>query len=130
MSRWGEEYDGELLKEEKIKVDVLFSFKSMTLVLNRIIEETREYDDKYPKSELLKIWASALGVLFFLFLFSYNILICATGLFIFFYGFVLIQVYKAWKRFKYPGGKYWLMTVLALAVEFALARVVQGFIFG
>ena len=64
MSRWGDDNDEELKRNEKIKVGFMFSFKGMSHVVRQIEETTKEWDDKYPKTELLKIWANVM-LLFF-----------------------------------------------------------------
>ena len=79
---------------EPIKVGFLFSFKSMSMLIQRIEEETGEYDNRYPKRELLKIWANCLVLIFVLACVSHSIFIVATGPFIFFYCYVLFQVIK------------------------------------
>lgn len=129
MGNWGEEWEEELQRDEKLKVGLLLSFKSMSLVIQRIEEETREWDDKYPKSELLKIWGSTMVILLFLFTFSYSALIVATGLFFFFYGYVLLQLGKAWKRFKYSAAFYWGITIPALILVLILGINLQTLIF-
>lgn len=111
----------EMEKEGELKVKLLLSFKSMTLVINRLVEETREITDKYPKSELLKIWCSDMLIFFILFFASYNALFIATVPFMFFYGYVLISIGKAWKGFGYKKSQYVLMTIGALIVLLAIS---------
>ncbi len=125
-----DDYDDEVRyqRDEKLKVGVLFSFKSMSLIIGRIVEETKEIDDKYPKSELLKIWGCAMGMFFVLFLFSYSGLIAATVPFMMFYGYVLIQIVGAWKRFKYPKAQIIWGTIGALLAELAVALLLQSLI--
>lgn len=129
-SNWGDEFDEELKKDNRVKVGFLFNYMQMSRVLTEIEETAREWDDKYPKQELLKIWGSDMAIIFVLFTLSYNILVVATGLFFIFYGHILIQISKTWKRFHYSGWKYWGMTLLALIVLFAIAWFVRGLIFG
>lgn len=131
QSRWGDDIDEELQQEHKrIKVGFMFNYMQINRTLKRIEEETREWDDKYPKSELLKIWGCDMFFLLILFTMSYMALIVATGLFFFFYGHVLIQISGVWKRFKYSLLAYWGMTLGGLAVVFALGWLFRSLIFG
>lgn len=129
-SRWGDDMDEELQRDEKIKVGFLFNYMQMGNLLKRIEEETREWDDKYPKSELLKVWGSVMAIMLVLFTLSYNVLLIATGLFFFFYGHILVKVYGVWKRFQYSKKVYWGMTIGALAVAFVLGWLFRSLIFG
>ncbi len=132
MANWGEAFDEELMQmeKEKIEVGVMFSYKSMSAVIERIANETREWDDKHPKRDLLKIWTNLLPIFFVLFLFSYNVMIIATGIFYFFYGYILIQLFGVWRRFHYSKLQFWGMTVGALSALFAIAWFLRGVILG
>lgn len=129
-SRWGDEFDEELQRETKIKVGFVFNYMQIGKLCKRFEEETREWDDKYPKSELMKMWASIMCIMLVLFSVTYNILIMATGLFFFFYGHNLFQIYGVWKNFNYSTGAYWGMTFLTLAAELVLSYFIRGLIFG
>lgn len=129
-SRWGDDVDEELQRNEKIRVGFLFNYMQMGGVLKRIEEETREWDARYPKSELLKIWGSVMAIMLVLFTLSYNILLIVTGLFFFFYGHILFQVYGVWKRFQYAKATYLGMTAGGLAVTFALGWLFRSLLFG
>ena len=61
--------------------------------------------------------------------FSYNILMIVTVFFMLFYGYILIQLGKAWKRFNYPKWEYRLMSILGLIVAVAVGVVAQILIF-
>ena len=41
-------YDSEVAygKDNRLNVGILFSFKSMSLITERLVEETKEYDDQ------------------------------------------------------------------------------------
>ena len=117
-------------KEERFHIGFIVSFKSMTLLLNRMEDEIGEFDDQYPRKELLKIWSSIMVVMFVLFLLSYNILFVATLPFIFFYGLALKQLFHAWKRFKYQMGFLRIITLATLVVEIAAAFGLQVLILG
>ena len=125
-------YDAEVAygKNDRLKVGILFSFKSMSLITERLVEETREYDDKYPKSELLKIWGCAMMMMFLLFLFSYKLFLMATLPFMFFYGYALMRVFKAWKRFHYQKGGLMAATIIGLILEFAAGIGLQTLLLG
>jgi len=130
MSRWGDDYEMQLQQNTKINVDFMINFKRMSHIIDRIVEETAEWDDKHPKMDLLKIWASIMFVFLVLFTFSYSVLTVATGIFFFFYGYVLIQLAGAWKRFKYSSRTYWIMTLTTLVADLVLGLVLQGILFG
>ena len=130
MGNWGDEFDEELQDKKEIKVGIMFSFKSMNHVLGRIADETREWDDKHPKQELMKIWTNVMVIFLVLFSLSYSVLALATGFFYFFYLYIIIQIFGVWKQFHYSKAAYWLMTVGALAINFAIAWFIRGVIFG
>ena len=125
-------YDSEVAygKDNRLNVGILFSFKSMSLITERLVEETKEYDDKYPKSELLKIWGCAMMMLFFLFLFSYKLFLMATLPFMFFYGYALMRVFKAWKRFHYKKGGLMLATIFGVMLELVVGIGLQTLLLG
>lgn len=130
-SNWGDDVDEELLSPKtEFKPKFTINFKKMTFYIDRIVEETKEWDDKHPKDYLLKIWASVMIMMFVLFLFSYNVLIIATALFFGFYGYILFQLSKTYKRFGYKRLPYWIMTILTLAVLFVVSYYIKGYIFG
>ena len=53
-----------------------------------------------------------------------------AGFFYFFYLYIIIQIFGVWKQFHYSKAAYWLMTVGALAINFAIAWFIRGAIFG
>lgn len=129
MSRWGDDIDEELKKNEKVKAKFMISFKTMNYVVRQIEETTKEWDDKYPKFELLKIWANVLLFFVVLFTFTYNILIVVTGILFIFYGFIIFQIFGVWRSFKYSSIQYWLMTLAGIAAAFGIGWVLQSLIF-
>lgn len=130
MSNWGDDIDVELQNCQKLKVGFLLSFKSMTLALERLVQETRESDDKYPKSEFLKIWASIMLVFTVLLIFTYSVFAIATLLFMFFYGYAFFQLCRAWNSFKYSKFMFWGMTLAGIVVSVLISNVFRGMIFG
>lgn len=126
---WGEEFDEELKNEEEVEVGFRLGFKSMSFMIDRIIEETKEYDEKHPKDDLISILLNDLLIILVLVVFSYNILMIVTVFFMLFYGYILIQLGKAWKRFNYPMGQYRLMSIGGLLLVIVLGIVIQSFIF-
>ncbi|MBR3824601.1 MAG: hypothetical protein IKJ39_05325 [Lachnospiraceae bacterium] len=129
MGNWGEDFDEELKNQEEIEVGVRFGFKGMSFLIDRIVEETREYDDKHPKDDLRFILFNDLFIIAILVTFSYNILMIVTLFFMLFYGYILIQLGKAWKRFSYSMWQYRLMAILGLIVAVAVGVVAQILIF-
>lgn len=129
MANWGDDIDEELKKEEEITVGVRLGFKGMSFLIDRIVEETREYDEKHPKDDLTFILFNDLFIIAILTTFSYNILMIVTMFFMLFYGYILIQLGKAWKRFSYPMWQYRLMSILGLIAAVAIGVVAQILIF-
>lgn len=129
-SNWGDDIDEELQRDNRIKIGPTFNYMHMGKLIRQLEDETREWDNKYPKSELLKIWGCSMFMLLILFTFSYSILIVATGLFFFFYSHIILQVYRAWKRFNYPRLQYWLMTFGVLIVIILVSWFLRSRIFG
>lgn len=130
MAGWGDEYESTPRQEEKIKTGRIFSFKTMSFVIEKIKDETKEWDDKHPKDDLMAMWTNIMIIYLVLFTFTYNILIVATGLFFFFYFYVLFQMYGAWKQFGYSKAGYWVMTIAGILVTGAIGTILKSFIFG
>ncbi|MCQ2538061.1 MAG: hypothetical protein MJ124_06660 [Lachnospiraceae bacterium] len=122
------DYDAQYLKNHPLKVGFCIGFKSMALLINRLVDETGEVTSKYPKSELLKLWGYDMGIFFFVFLITYKVLTLAALPFYFFYGFVLVKLFIAWKKFKYSLWQLLLMTLVAFSAEFALAAFIRSLI--
>ena len=129
MAGWGDDIDEELKHVEEIEVGFRLGFKGMSFLIDRIVEETREWDDKHPKDDLRFILFNDLLIIAVLVACSYNILMIATVFFMLFYGYILIQLGKAWKRFNYPMGQYWLLTILGLIAAVVVGVVAQNLIF-
>ena len=128
MSNWGDDYEKVEEKDTKVKVRFMFSFKMMSIVINRISDETKEWDDNYPKKELLKILANIMVIFAFLFIFTYSFLVAATGIFFLFYAYALIQLFRAWKRFQYSRLVFWLYSIVGIAIAFGIGMVLQKLI--
>ncbi len=90
-----------------------------------MIEETAEYDENYPKKDIMNLWIGNMIAFFILFAASYTILMIVTLPFIFFYFMSLSKIFKAWKRFHYKMGYLWTITIIALIVDVAAAILVQ-----
>jgi len=127
---WGDEYENKPKQEVKIKYGRIFSFKTMSYAVNKIKDETREWDDKHPKDDLMAMWMNLMIVYLILFTVTYNILIVATGVFFFFYFYVLVQMYGAWKQFGYSKAGYWVMTIAGILITGVVGTLLRGFIFG
>ena len=65
-----DDYDDQIKQQERIKIGYKFNFKSMYMLIGRIIEEKGEYDEHYPKDGLYRLWGCAMAVLFILTQFS------------------------------------------------------------
>ncbi len=128
MGNWGDDYEQSMEKDTQIKVRFMFSFKMMSIVINRISDETKEWDDKHPKQDLLKILANIMVIFTVLFTFTYSFLVAATGIFFLFYIYALFQLFRAWKRFEYSGLVFWLYSVIGIAISFGIGMVLQKLI--
>lgn len=129
-SRWGDDIDEELKKKEKISVGFMWNFISMSHMVTRIDQEVGEREGDYPKSELMKMWGSAMVIILILAIFTYSVLMVATLPFLFFYGMLFFKISGALKRFGYPRKGYWALTILLLIVIVAASVAVQHFLFG
>ena len=125
------DYEVKYAKDEKIEVGFMVNFKSMSVMINRIVEETKEVTDQYPKSELKKIWGGIMFCYLILFALSYQILIVATLPFAILYTYTLFQLFKAWKGFKYPMKKLVWSTIGIVILDILLSipvRLLMGFV--
>lgn len=59
-SRWGDDIDEELQRDNRIKVGILFNYMHMGKVIKQLEEETREWDQNYPG---LIYWLMTVAVL-------------------------------------------------------------------
>ena len=127
-TNWGDDLDEEHQKKEKVHVGFMINFKNMAYYLEKIDEETQEWDDNYPKKELITIWKSAMVCVFVLFALSYEIFAFVMLPFVMFYVYILMRLGKVWTRFSYPAKLYWLVTVVGLIVMFAVAYAGRSFL--
>lgn len=130
MSNWGEEFDDELKNYARPRAHFSLNFRYITHMLDRIDEETREWDEKYPKSELMKLWGSVMVLYFILVCLTYSVLIIVTGAFYVFNTYALFHLYGKWKRFKYSKRSFLLMTAVMLMIVFVAGGFVRGMLFG
>ncbi len=130
MPNWGEEFDDELKNYDRPKAHFSLNFRYITHMLDRIDEETRDWNEKYPKSELMKLWGSVMALYFILVCLTYSVLIIVTGAFYVFNTYALFQLYGKWKRFKYSKGSFLLMTAIAMVIVFVAGGFVRGMLFG
>lgn len=128
MGNWGDDYEQTIEKDTKVKVRFMISFKMMSIVINRISDETKEWDSNYPKKDLLKILANIMVIFTVLFTFTYSFLVAATGIFFLFYVYALFQLSRAWKRFEYSGLVFWLYAIIGIAISFGIGMVLQKLI--
>lgn len=127
---WGEDNDEELQQKDDLQFGVLISFKSMINALNRICEETRDYDEKHPKDSLSNIWFGCMLVMSVFILFTYNVVAIATLPFLGFYTYVLIKISAAYKQFHYSRTKFWTLTIVVLLLIIAATTAAKIFILG
>ncbi len=127
MGNWGDESDPEVAELKEYKVRYTVNFKKIFVDVGEMSEHVLEVTDKHPKDDLMKLWAGAMTAYFVFFLLSYKILMIITLPFIVFYFIALVRIGSVWKSFKYKAWQYWLMTIGALIVIFAVAMVAQHF---
>lgn len=127
MGSWGDEYEVVREEEQQIKIGYVVSFKTMSFLIHKIREETKEYNGKHPKEELMSMWVNIMVVFLVLFTFTYSILISVTGVFFFFYFYVLVQLYGAWKQFKYSKGYFWGITAVGMIAAAVLGTLLRNF---
>ena len=125
MGNWGDDVDFEAKAIKDYEGRFTVNFKKIYMDVDEISEKTLEVTDKHPKDSLLKLWAGTMVGMFVFMIFAYQVFALVMIPFIAFYLIALFRIYKCWKNFKYNGATYWLMSVGAIGVLFALSRVVQ-----
>lgn len=129
-SRWGDDEEELQMKKEKISVGFMWNFISMNHMVTRIDQEVGEREGDYPKSELKKIWVSAMVIIQLLAILTHSVIMIATLPFIFFYALLFFKISGVLKRFGYPRKGYWAITIVLFIVIIAVAVIAQSFIFG
>ena len=123
MGNWGVDYEEEKLKDYEVRFTI--NFKKIYIDVDEVSEKTLEVNEKHPKDSLLKLWAGTMVGMFIFFLLSYQVLALATLPFLAFYLIALVRIGKCWKSFKYSAATFWLMSIAAMIVLFALAMAGQ-----
>lgn len=114
---WGDDIDDELQNKKKLRVGFMWNFISTNNMITRFDQEVGEVDENYPKSELSKMWYSTLMIMCIFVLIAHSALAIIALPFMFLYGMILFKLSKLFKRFNYSSVKYWIITVVALAVS-------------
>ena len=123
MGNWGVDYEEEKLKDYEVRFTI--NFKKIYIDVDEVSEKTLEVNEKHPKDSLMKLWAGTMVGMFIFFLLSYQVLALATLPFLAFYLIALVRIGKCWKSFKYSVATFWLMSIAAMVVLFALAMAGQ-----
>ena len=128
MANWGEDvdYEAQELKDHEGRFTI--NFKKIYMDVDEINEKTLEITDKHPKDSLLKLWAGTMVGITICFFLCYQVFILAAVPFIVFYLIALFRIFKCWKGFKYNSAQFWLMSLAAMSVAFAITRVVYFFV--
>ena len=129
MARHIDDYDDEVQEQKRIHLGFNFNFKSMYIKIGQVVDAKGDKDDHYPKDGLIKYWGCAMFVLFILFVFSHSLFLVATCPFIFFYAFVVFQVFKAMKVFEDKRWPLLIATLVLLPLEAVGAYYLQQLIF-
>lgn len=119
INNWGD--TEEDLQEKKFTVGVMLNFKSMCNLLQEMTEYIGEPNDKYPKNELIKMWINLMVIFLVLFSFTRAALMVITIPFCIFYGYVLVNLYQAWKNFKYSRLQFILGTIITLIIMLVIS---------
>lgn len=130
MANWGDDSDYELQDEKKLSCGILLSFKSQLNALNKISDEVRTSDERYPKDCLDNIWIGIMLMLSVFILLTYNIVAIATIPFLLFYGAALIKLGKTYSQFRYSMVTFWIKTVVTLLIIIAATTALKIFILG
>ena len=115
---WGDDIDDELKNKKKIEVGFMWNFIGTNQMITRFDQEVGEVDGDYPKSEIMKMWASTLVVMLVFGLLCHSALTIVGLPFCCLYGFLLFKIAKLLKRFGYKTGLYWVLSIAAVAVIF------------
>ncbi|MBR6478563.1 MAG: hypothetical protein IKS85_08965 [Lachnospiraceae bacterium] len=121
---WGDDIDEELQNKKKLKVGFMWNFISTNNMITRFDQEVGEVDDKYPKSEIAKMFFSTLTIMVIFELLMYNALSVLALPFFFLYGMILWKIAKLFKRFGYKTMSYWLIAIVAVAAGAGLNYVI------
>ena len=125
MGNWGDDTDYEAKAIKDFQGRFTVNFKKIFMDVDDISEKTLEVTDKHPKDSLMKLWAGTMVGMFAFMLLSYQFFTLVMIPFMAFYLIALVRVYKCWKSFKYSSAQFWLMSIGALVVLFAVSRVIQ-----
>ncbi len=130
MAPWGDEFDEELQNYEPPRARFSLNVRYLSHMIDRIDQETREADARYPRTEFLKIWGSLMVAFFVLMIFTYQVLVVATGALYIFYIYVLFQLAKAWRQYHYSGLLFWTMTTVGVVVVCVVAVWLRNLVLG
>lgn len=127
---WQDDEAEELKRKEKITLSGTSSwnFISASRLMDRIDEEVSELEGDYPGEILRRIHISSLIAICVLLCFSFNIVLIVTIPFIFLYGMNVVKAYKMLKRFGYPVGYFWPLTIGLCVVMGIAAALIRMFI--
>lgn len=127
INSWGD--TEEDLQERKFKIGPMLNFKAMCNLLQEMTEYIGDPTDSYPKNELRKMWLNLMIIYLVLFSFTRAAIMFITIPFCIFYGYVLVNLYIAWKNFKYSKAEFILSTIITLVVLFIGSQFIAEMIF-
>ena len=111
---WGDDIDEELKNKKQLSVGFLWNFISTNQMITRFDQEVAEVDGDYPKNEIMKMWFSTIVVMLIFGLLIHNALAIVGLPFFCLYGFLIFKMAKLLKRFNYPVGVDWILTIVAI----------------
>lgn len=125
-----DKYDYDVKEnEDRPAIPFTLNFKSINALMLSTQDSLKEWDDKYPKKELINLTIGILAVCAVLIAFSYKALVVLTLPMLFFYFLALRSVYKTWKQCGYSKAKFIVASIIVFAASAVGAYFIQNAIF-
>ncbi len=125
-----DQYDYDVKEnEERPQIPFTLNFKTITAVMQNTQDSLKEWDDKYPKYNLIGLLAGILGIAAILICFTYKALVVATLPMLFFYFLAWRSVFKTWKQCGYSKAAFIIPSIITVCAAAVAGYFVQGIIF-
>lgn len=132
MSNWGDDRDYEAKQIKDYQGRFTINFKKIYMDVDEISEKTLEITDKHPKDSLLMLWAGTMVGMLIFFILSYHVFALFMVPILAFYVIALFRIHKCWRSFRYSSIRFWIMTIVAIAVSIGISmfvhRVFEAFV--